>query len=178
MSKVKLYVPKLDELWFYEKMMSDPDTMSYNAHYDLGFDEYHDDTGCIDFPREQWDEWYADWVGQEPVRFFAYIKDAVSGEWVGNVNFHKSYGGDWYDMGIVLYAPFRGRGYSAPALRLMLAHAFEACGVVEIHNDFEVTREAALKTHLAVGFKEAGVTDGVVTLVMTKEDFEAHKDEA
>ena len=27
-------------------------------------------------------------------------------------------------MGIVIYAPFRGKGYAVPALKLMLDHAF------------------------------------------------------
>lgn len=30
--KVELYVPKLEELWFYQKMLSDPEAMSYNAN--------------------------------------------------------------------------------------------------------------------------------------------------
>ena len=29
MEKLELYIPKLEDLWFYQKMMSDPETMSY-----------------------------------------------------------------------------------------------------------------------------------------------------
>ena len=30
MERLALYIPKPEELWFYQKMMSDPETMSYN----------------------------------------------------------------------------------------------------------------------------------------------------
>ena len=32
---VELYIPKPEDLWFYQKMMSDPETMSYNANWDV-----------------------------------------------------------------------------------------------------------------------------------------------
>ena len=31
MNQLELYTPKLEDLWFYQNMMSDPETMSYNA---------------------------------------------------------------------------------------------------------------------------------------------------
>ncbi len=46
-----LHVPELSELGFRQRLLSDPETMSYNAGCDLGFPGYHNDTGCIDFPR-------------------------------------------------------------------------------------------------------------------------------
>lgn len=49
MEKLELYIPKLEDLWFYQKMMSDPETMSYNAGWDVDYDGYHRDTGCIDY---------------------------------------------------------------------------------------------------------------------------------
>ena len=167
---LELYIPRLDELWFYQKMMSDPATMAYNAGYDP-WPGYHRDTGCIDFPQEEWAEWYADWVGQEPERFYAYIRRKSDGEWIGDVNFHRAQDKDWWDMGIVIYAPYRGQGYATPALRLMLDHAFRDCGIGCINNDFETTRDAAWKAHLAAGFRETGVRDGIRHLLLTKEEF-------
>ena len=41
MEQLELYVPKLEDLWFYQKMMSDPETMSYNAGWDVDYDGYH-----------------------------------------------------------------------------------------------------------------------------------------
>lgn len=41
MIELELYIPKLEDLWFYQKMMSDPETMSYNAGWDVEYDGYH-----------------------------------------------------------------------------------------------------------------------------------------
>ena len=46
-------------------------------------------------------------------------------------------------MGIVIYAPYRGKGYAVPALKLLLDHAFRDCGISRLQNDFETTRDAA-----------------------------------
>ena len=173
MEQLELYIPKLEDLWFYQKMMSDPETMSYNAGWDVDYDGYHRDTGCIDYPDEVLPEWYADWIGQEPERFYAYIKRSSDGVWIGDVNFHYTPEKDWWDMGIVLYAPYRGRGYAVPAMRLMLDHAFRTCGVTRIHNDFELSRHevSAWQTHRAVGFKEFAVQDGFLQMILTREEY-------
>lgn len=152
-------------------MLSDAQTMSYNANWDVEYDGYHKDTGCIDFPQSEWADWYAYWVGNEPRRFYAYIRRATDGVWIGEVNFHYTQEQDWWDMGITIYAPYRGKGYAVPSLRLMLEYAFKQCGVTKLHNDFEITRPAALKIHLAVGFCDAGVEDGIQQVVLTREDY-------
>lgn len=76
-------------------------------------------------------------------------------------------------MGIVIYAPYRGKGYAVPALKLMLDHAFRVCGISRIHNDFEVARNevAAWETHRKAGFRELGVEDGFLQMMITKEDY-------
>ena len=158
---VELYIPKLEDLWFYQKMMSDPETMSYNDPWG----------GCIDYPDEVLPDWYARWVGQEPERFYAYIKRSSDGAWIGDVCFHYTPEKDWWDMGIVIYAPYRGKGYAVPALRLLLDQAFRVCGISRLHNDFETTRDAAWAIHRKVGFKEMGVEDGLLQLMLTKEDY-------
>lgn len=158
---VELYIPKLEDLWFYQKMMSDPETMSYNDPWG----------GCIDYPDEVLPDWYANWVGQEPDRFYAYIKRSSDGTWIGDLNFHYTPEKDWWDMGIVIYAPFRGKGYAVPALRLLLDQAFRVCEISRLHNDFETTRDAAWAIHRKVGFKEMGVEDGLLQLMLTKEDY-------
>ena len=158
---VELYVPKLEDLWFYQKMMSDPETMSYNDPWG----------GCIDYPDEVLPDWYAHWVGHEPERFYAYIKRSSDGAWIGDVCFHHTPERDWWDMGIVIYAPFRGKGYAVPALKLLLDHAFRDCGISRLHNAFETTRDAAWASHRKVGFKEIGVEDGILQLILTKEDY-------
>ena len=178
MEQLELYVPKLEDLWFYQKMMSDPETMSYNANWDVNYDGYHRDTGCVDYPDAVLPAWYENMVGQEPERFYAYIKRSADGAWIGDVNFHYNPAKDWWDMGIVLYAPYRGKGYAVPALKLMLEHAFRDCGISRIHNDFEVARNeiSAWETHRRAGFRELGVEDGFLQMMITKEDYFAHLD--
>lgn len=74
-------------------------------------------------------------------------------------------------MGIVIYALYRGKGYAVPALRLLLDQAFRVCGISRLHNDFETTRDAAWTIHRKVGFKKMGVEDGILQLILTKEDY-------
>ena len=168
---VELYIPKLEDLWFYQKMMSDPDTMSYNAGWDIEYDGYHRDTGCIDYPDEVLPVWHEYWVGKEPDRFYAYIKRSCDGAWIGDVNFHYTPEQDWHAMGIVIYAPFRGKGYAVPALKLLIDRAFRVCGISRLHNDFETSRDAAWAIHRKAGFREMGEKDGILHLMLTKEDY-------
>lgn len=173
MEKLELYIPKLEELWFNQKMLADPETMFYNKNWDVEYDGYHRETGCIDFPEEEWADLYEWYIGKEPERFYAYIKRSSDGAWIGNVNFHYTPKKDWWDMGIVIYAPYRGKGYAVPALKLMLEHAFRDCGISRIHNDFEVARNevSAWETHRKAGFREVGIVDGFLQMMITKEDY-------
>ena len=171
MEELRLYIPKPDDLWFRQEMMADPATMSYNAHWDVSYDGYHPDTGCIDFPESEWAAWYDQWIGREPAYFYAYIVRSSDGAWLGEVCFHHTPERDWWDMGIVLHAPYRGQGYAVPALRLLLDHAFRDCGVTRIHNDFELTRPAALEAHLTVGFQEVGIENGIRHVMLTREEY-------
>ena len=45
---IKLYIPRLEDLWFRQMFMADEATMSYNHHWG----------GTIPFPKEDWEEWY------------------------------------------------------------------------------------------------------------------------
>ncbi len=173
MEQIELYIPKLEDLWFYQKMMSDPETMYYNANWDVSYPGYHKDTGCIDYPDEELADWHKRWVGQEPERFFAYCKRKSDGTWIGDVSFHYNSEKDWWDMDIVIYAPYRGKGYAVPALKKMLEHAFRECGISRIHNDFEIIRNeaAAWETHRKAGFKELGVENGFLQMMITREEY-------
>ena len=39
--ELELYVPRLEELWFKQKMESDPATMSYNRGWHLSYPDYY-----------------------------------------------------------------------------------------------------------------------------------------
>lgn len=63
---VELYKPKVEDLWFREKLLSDEDTMSYN----------HAWGGTIPFPKEKWENWHNRWVqNHDNKRFYRYIKE-------------------------------------------------------------------------------------------------------
>lgn len=169
-SDISLHVPTLEELWYRQKLLGDADTMSYNKGYDLNFDGYDNETGCIDFPKEDWQGWYDYFIGRAPERYYAYI--VANGEFIGEVNVHENKEKNWYDMGIVIEAKHRGKGYAVTALKLLLEQAFDRLGAKAVHNDFEDVRNAAVKTHLAAGFKEYKRENGILELLITKEQFE------
>ena len=168
---LELYIPNAKELGFYQKLLADPSTMSYNA-------PWFPPDGCLEFPESEWAAWHAHWVGQEPERFYAYLRRKEDGALVGDVNFHHTPERDWWDMGIRIYAPERGRGYGKAGLALLLDRAFRVDGVSRLHNDFEPVRSAALSIHKALGFRELGVEDGILQLLLTKEEYEAGTDPA
>ena len=162
--KLQLYIPRPEDGWFYAKMMSDPETMAYNA-------PWFPPDGCIPDPESEWKVLQADWTGQEQVRFYAFLQRVSDGSFVGDVNYHYNAERDWFDMGIVIYAPERGKGYGKQGLRLLLDRAFRVNGISCLHNDFETTRGAAYQIHKAVGFREVGTEDGIVHLELTREEY-------
>lgn len=171
MTRLRLHVPELGELDFRQKLLSDPASMSYNAGCGLDMPTYHNDTGCIDFPRGDHAGWYARWVGNEPERFYAYLKDTESGEFVGEVSLYETDGPGVYEMGIVLHSSQRGKGYSREGIRMLLGHAFGELGAKEVTNCFEPTREAALKIHKAAGFRVVREEDGLLYLSIKSNSF-------
>ena len=168
--RLELHVPALDELWYRQRMMSDPATMSYNAGYALDFDGYHADTGCIDFPEERWAGWYGRFIGREPEKFYAYIVRKEDGAFIGEVVLRQEGAPGRYEMGVVIEACHRGRGYSAEAMRLLMDAAFNRLNAQVVCNDFERSRDAALKLHMNAGF-EIVREDDCVHLELTRERY-------
>ena len=161
---LQLYVPRPEDGWFYMRMMSDPATMAYNA-------PWFPPDGCIPNAAEEWNDLCADWIGHEPTRFYAYLERVSDGAFVGDVNYHLNAQGTQYDMGIVIYAPERGKGYGTAGLRLLADKALRIDGVPALHNDFETDRDAAYAIHKAVGFRDVGEGDGMVHVALTREDY-------
>jgi len=166
-----LHVPAYEELWYRQKIMQDPDTMSYNKGYDLNFDGYDKATGCIAFPKQKWVDWYTYFIEQEPQNFYAYIVREFDEKFIGEVNAHMNVDAGWYEMGIVLEAKYRGKGYAVAALRLLLQHVFEKMGAEAVHNEFEEERSAAVRTHLSAGFTKYRQEDRIVELLITREQY-------
>lgn len=148
---LSLYIPELEDYWYEEKIQNDPSTMSYNAGYDVSYYGYHYDTGCIDFPKEKWEEVYNKRKNEN--RFFAYIKDNDLNEFIGYCNYQYNKSDNKYECGLVIESTHRGKGYSKEALKLLCNHAKEN-NIKELYDSFEIDRTNTLKVFLSVGFKE------------------------
>lgn len=72
---------------------------------------------------------------------------------------------------LFLEAKFRGQGYAVEALELLLEYAFVNLNVDAVHNSFEVNRMAAVRTHLAAGFKEYNKENDNIELLITREQY-------
>lgn len=147
---IELYIPKLEDYWYEEKLESDPLTMSYNAGYDVSYYGYHYDTGCIDFPKEKWEETYNKRINEN--KYFAYIKDNDINEYVGYVNFQFNKSENRYYCGVLIESKYRSKGYSKDSLRLLCDEARKN-NIKELYDNFEVDRDNTLKTFESIGFK-------------------------
>lgn len=154
MKQVSLFIPDTDDLWYRAKCMADPRTMEYNAGYEVSYDGYDYDTGCIDFPKEKWETWHKEKMGNSNF-FYAYILDTENDEFVGYVNFNKNPKTGKATMGIVIQAKYRGKGYMRPAMQKLIETA-KAEGVVALTDTVPKSRVKALKVFYEIGFVKTG----------------------
>lgn len=150
MKNISLYIPKLEDYWYEEKILSDEYSMSYNAGYDVFYFGYHYDTGCIDFPEYKWKEKYEKRINEN--MFFAYIKDNDINCFIGYVNYQYNKNDNRYDCGIVIESKYRGKGYSIEALKLLCETARNN-GIKELYDNFEIDRNNTLYVFKQVGFE-------------------------
>ena len=82
------------------------------------------------------------------------------------------------ELGYWIGRPLWGLGLIPEASEALLEHAFRDCGISRIHNDFEVARNeiSAWETHRRAGFRELGMEDGFLQMMITKEDYFARPD--
>ena len=150
LKNICLYVPKIEDYWYEEKIQSDPLSMSYNAGYEISYYGYHYDSGCIDFPKEKWQDTFNKRKNENV--FFAYIKDNDINEYVGYVNYQYNEKQNRYECGILIESIYRGRGYSKEALKLLCDIAGKN-GVKELYDSFEIDRGNTLDIFNQVGFE-------------------------
>ena len=143
---IKLYKPNIDDLWFKEKMMSDKDTMSYNH-------------GTIAFPVSKWDSWYQRWMNDNK-HFYRYICDDDDDTFVGEVAYYYDLERKIYIADVIVYAPYRGKGYGYQGLSLLCEYA-KNNGVMELYDDIAIDNPS-INLFLKHGFKEALRTDEYV----------------
>lgn len=160
--KIKLKVPKLEELDYRRKLLSDRETMSYN----IGYGE-NEETGCIEFNKKTWKEWYSRWINNMPERYYAYIIKVDENIPVGEVALRYVSEENSYCINIIFEAKYRENGFSEQALRLLIDIAFKELRAEKVFDDFPKSRMKAEKVFKKVGFKR--VSDDVVEL--TKENY-------
>ena len=147
---LKFYIPSLKDYWYEQKIQSDKDTMSYNKGYSVSYDGYHYETGCIDFPKEQWEATYEKRKNSQ--NFFAYLEDVNIHQFVGYVNYHYNVKENRYECGIVIESVYRGKGYGRTGLKLLCEHAKHK-GIKELYDTFEINRGNTLKMFEFLGFE-------------------------
>ena len=147
-----LYVPRLEDMWFRQKMLADETTMFYN----------HAWGGVIDFPEERWKSWYACWAeNTEGRRYYRYLKEQDEA-FLGEVAYHYEADCGAYMANVILYAPYRGRGYGGRALDLLCAAAKEN-GIRVLYDDI-ASDNPALRLFLRHGFTEVCRTEEMILL--------------
>lgn len=122
---IKLYKPKIEDLWFKEKMMYDEDTMSYNH-------------GTIAFPVSKWVAWYQRWMNDDT--------------FVGEVAYYYDLEREIYIADVIVYAPYRGNGYGYEGLSLLSEYA-KNNGIAELYDDIAIDNPS-INLFLKYGFRE------------------------
>ena len=149
---ITLYTPSLEDLWFRQKMMADPKTMSYN----------HAWGGTIPFPKEEWHDWYDFWiVKHESKRYYRYLKDNT-GRFIGEISYHYDNERNIYVTDVIVYALYRGKGYGGIGLNL-LCSAAKKNGVDVLYDDIAIDNPA-ITMFLKHGFVEEYKTDEIIML--------------
>lgn len=52
--RLYLYKPELKDYWYEQRVLSDSKTMKYNAGWEVTYEGYGYNTGCIDFKEDKW----------------------------------------------------------------------------------------------------------------------------
>ncbi len=168
MKNIKLVVT--DDYTYKKRLESEAKTMSYNAGYDVTYDGYNYDTGCIEFNKENWFN-----LLNDNNRYFAYVKDCDFDEYVGYVNYQYNEKDDVYECGILIEYTYRSKGYAKDALKLLIREANKN-GIKYLYDNFEKEREHTLELFLNLGFEVVEETkwkkfgkfvDGVIIRVNT-----------
>lgn len=174
--KIELHVPGLKEMETRRAWLSDPGTMAYNRHRDLeGAEGYDPETGCIDFPRENWRYWRQVWLMNEPDFYSAYIRDVEKDCFVGEVCWFRENDKD-FGVGILVAAEHRHKGYCAPALMALCDHAFARDDIPALRCALPADNLPAVKGFARAGFAPFGEQDGLLLMSLPREMWERRRD--
>ena len=149
---LSLYKPNYDDLWFRQKMLADKETMSYN----------HAWGGTISFTEEKWEKWYDNWIlNHDNNRYYRYLQNEHK-EFIGEIAYHFDKDIQGYIASIIIYSPFRRKGYGKQGLNL-LCDAARNNGISVLYDDIAIDNPA-IKLFLDNGFIEEFKTKEKVIL--------------
>ncbi len=149
---IKFVIPKLEDMWFREKLLGDAETMAYNKKWG----------GTIDFPKSKWEDWYTHWVtNPENKRFYRYILNEDDA-FVGEIAYHFDESRQIYLTNVIVMAKYRGKGYGSAGLKLLCDHAKQN-GIPCLYDDIAIDNPA-ITLFLKQGFLEEYRTDDYIML--------------
>lgn len=152
-NSIELHRPSLNELSFRELMLGDEETMSYNDAWG----------GTVPFPMEDWADWYDHWVvNTAGKRFYRYIKDSSTGEFIGEIAYHFDEERQIHIADVIVFSQYRNRGYGSKALRRLCREAAER-GVDVLYDDIAIDNPG-ISIFLREGFTEEYRTDEIIML--------------
>ncbi len=149
---IKLIVPKISDLEYRKKWLMDKDTMAYNMGLNLDLKGYNKEDGTIFMTDEDMQNWYYKWIDKEPDRYYAYVYNDEDIP-VGEVYYYPNDGS--YNVGILIYDKYRGKGYAYDALCELLKIAFNKNNIPELVDMIPLDRMEAINLFKKVGFKLA-----------------------
>ena len=152
LSTMSFYKPRIEDLWFRQTMLADPETMSYNSAWG----------GVIPFPREKWEQWYKNWVENPDKCYYRYITTGKSRSFVGEAAYHYDEEKQVYLADIIIQAKCRRRGYGKAGLEMLCSEARKA-GITELYDSIAMDNPG-IPLFLQCGFREEYRTEEMIML--------------
>ena len=126
---VIFYIPKLEELEYRKRILNDELTMAYNHSYG----------GIINFDESVLDMWYKKWIIEADKRFYRYILDKETNQFVGELAYYYNMEYKCYIVHLLIEYKYRNNGYGTTALNKLCEHAIldginELCDDIAIDN--------------------------------------------
>ena len=150
--KLFLYLPKCEDLWFRQKMLSDEETMSFNKTWG----------GTISFPVEKWEKWYNHWIvnnGEE--RYYRYLQNENQ-EFVGEIAYHYDANYHGYMANVLIYSKYRRLGYGSMGLQFLCDEA-KRNGIAVLYDDIAIDNPG-ISIFLKQDFQEVSRNDKTILL--------------
>lgn len=148
-----------DNLFFKKQINEDAETMAYNAGYDIEFSGYNKNDGTIHKSDSEYLAWLQKWQNKSD-RFVAAVVRKSDNKMIGEVCFHPDDTPSGYDLGIVLLASERGKGYSKQVMQLLLDE-IKSRKIKKVNHTIPTSRVSAIKCDLACGFVKVGTTTSI-----------------